>query len=145
MTYQISTRNQQRFVKANGFSLIEVMITVVILGILASIAYPSYLSQVRKSRRSDAVQALSQLQQSQERWRANNTSYSDSISTLGVNAVTAGGYYTIDVSSATASSYVTTATAVTGKSQASDTGCTPLSVTVTNGAATNAPIACWSQ
>lgn len=145
MTYQTSTRKGLRSTKPNGFTLIELMITVVIIGILASIAYPSYLSQVRKSRRADAVQALAQVQQAQERWRANNTTYSGSISSLGVNATTAGGYYAIAVSSATTSSYVATATAITGKSQASDTGCTPLTVTVANGTASNTPVSCWSQ
>ncbi|MFT7406301.1 MAG: type IV pilus assembly protein PilE, partial [Zhongshania sp.] len=37
-----------------GFSLIELMITVVIIGILASVAYPSYQEQVAKSRRTEA-------------------------------------------------------------------------------------------
>ena len=131
--------------KPNGFTLIELMITVVIVGILASIAYPSYMSQVRKSRRSDAVQALSRLEQSQERWRANNTAYAPDLPSLGISsATTSGGYYTLAITGTpTGTTYTATAAGV--GSQASDTNCTILTVTITNGTATNTPTSCWSK
>lgn len=145
MKYHTSLQHGHRIARINGFTLIEVMIVIVIVGILASIAYPSYMSQVRKGRRSDAVQALLQVQQAQERWRANNTTYSGTLGPLGLNSTTVGGYYTIALSTATATGYVVTATAVTGKSQTGDMGCTPLTVTVTNGSPVNTPVACWSK
>ena len=43
---------------AKGFTLVELMITVAIVGILAGIAYPSYQDSVRESRRADAKGAL---------------------------------------------------------------------------------------
>lgn len=44
--------------KNKGFTLIEVMIAVVIVGILAAIAYPSYLEYTRKARRAEASAVL---------------------------------------------------------------------------------------
>ena len=142
-----------RIRNARGFTLIELMVVVAIVGILASLAYPSYMSQIRKSRRSDAVVALSGVQQAQERWRANSTTYASATQMtalttatppgLGLSATTEGGYYTLVVSSNTASSYTVTATAVTGKSQTSDTNCTQLVITVTNGSGARTPTNCW--
>ena len=53
---------------ANGFTLMEVMITVVIVAILAGIAYPTYTRFVAETRRSDATIALSQLAAQQEKF-----------------------------------------------------------------------------
>jgi type IV pilus assembly protein PilE len=139
--------------KRLGFTLIELMIAVAIIGILAAVALPAYNSQIRKSRRADAVAGISAIQQAEERWRANNTTYTTDITTaspsgLGLSSTSAGGYYTLSISNvaATAStSYTITATAVTGKSQANDANCTILTSAVTNGAATNTPTACWSK
>ncbi len=128
----------------HGFTLIELMITVVIVGILAAIAYPSYLQYIRQSRRSDAVQALAAVQQAQERWRANNTAYASSLGASGV-ATPNTTYYTIAIPAANAASYAVTATANAGTSQAGDSGCTTLTVTVSNGNASNTPVACWKK
>ena len=62
-------------IKLRGFTLIELMVTVAILGILAAIAYPSYIEQVRKSRRADAKAALVSAAQTMERFYTENNSY----------------------------------------------------------------------
>ena len=59
-----------------GFTLIEMMVVVAIVGILASIAYPSYTEQVAKGRRSQAKVQLLAAQQWMERFYSENYSYS---------------------------------------------------------------------
>ncbi len=120
------------------------MLVVAVIGILAAIAVPSYLDQVRKGRRSDAVAALSAIQQSQERWRANNASYAAAFSSGGVPDP-ASTYYNFALTNASATGYAVSATAKAGTSQNSDSGCTVLTVTVTNGNGANTPAACWSK
>ena len=65
----------KHFKKTRGFSLLELMITVAIVGILASIAYPSYQESVAKSRRSEAANALFTAAQALERYYSTNGRY----------------------------------------------------------------------
>ncbi|WP_373088162.1 type IV pilin protein [Zhongshania sp.] len=58
-----------------GFTLVELMITVAIIGILASIAYPSYQEQIAKSRRNEATNALFSSAQALERYYSANGRY----------------------------------------------------------------------
>ncbi len=51
-----------------GFTLVELMITVVIIGVIAAIAYPSYQNYTKQTRRSDAQIALTQAANQQERF-----------------------------------------------------------------------------
>lgn len=60
---------------SRGFTLIELMIVVAVVGILAAIAYPSYLEYVNESRRSEARSNLMELAQFMERYRAANGRY----------------------------------------------------------------------
>lgn len=61
--------------RKKGFTLIEMMIVVAIIGILAAIAYPSYQQQIRQSRRADAQAALVSLAGAMERIFSQSNSY----------------------------------------------------------------------
>jgi len=61
--------------KTSGFTLIEVMIVVAIIGIIAAIGYPSYQEHVRKTKRADAQAALMELSQFMERHYTANGRY----------------------------------------------------------------------
>ena len=129
-----------------GFTLIELMITVAVVGILAAIAYPSYQDSVRKARRADAKSALLDAAQRQERFFTENNQYSvvlvpaagctNTPATIaagtdcGLNfpaAVTTDGYYTLTLTAPVVNTrrttFAVTATPVTGKSQTKDATC----------------------
>jgi len=129
----------------NGFTLIELMITVAILGVLATVAMPQYENYITKTTRSDATSALQRMADAQEQYvlRTNAASYTTDVSLIGGDQ-TERGYYTLSVESADASTYVLKATAVTTGRQANDIdgalNCTEL--TLTN-ARVKAPAGCW--
>ncbi len=72
----------QRFVM-KGFTLIEVMIVVAIVGILAAIAYPSYQEYVMRSNRSEGMAMLNDAAARQERYFAQSNTYVTSNSDIG--------------------------------------------------------------
>lgn len=124
--------------------MIEMMITVVVIGILAAIAFPSFMDSIRKSRRSEATAALMQVQQAQERWRGNRGSYAGNArltaapgsgedAGLGLSATTPSGYYRIAISDDSATGYTATAIAVAGTSQARDASCTTMALRMAGG------------
>lgn len=104
-----------------GFTLIELMITMAVVSLLAAVAYPSYVSTIRKARREDAIASLLELQLAQEKYRANNPTYTTTLGDLGFSSTDSrDGYYTLAVSSGTATAFTATAAPKTGTPQAAD-------------------------
>ncbi len=125
--------------KVNGFTLMELMVTVAIIGIISLIAMPSYQEYVQKSRRSEAHAGLAKMQLQQEAHRMVNNSFTSSFGS-GSNDVhqPTSDYYTFSMSGASASAYTLTATAKS--SQTADSSCTPMTI---NQAGTKSPASCW--
>jgi type IV pilus assembly protein PilE len=59
----------------NGFTLIELMIVVAIIGLLAAVAIPSYQDSIRKGKRAEGRTALTELLQQQERFATQRNTY----------------------------------------------------------------------
>lgn len=84
--------------KNNGFTLVELLITVVIVGILTSIALPSYRGHVIKVNRADAKNKLFEIMQRQEKYMSENHTYVTALNNIGYSGATVNsdnGYYTI--------------------------------------------------
>jgi type IV pilus assembly protein PilE len=98
--------------RSRGFSLIEVLLTCVIVGILAAIALPSYQKQIQKTRRSDAKSALIGAAGQMERYFTERSTYATA--TLGSGGVyaatTENGYYTLSLANLSATTYTLSAT-----------------------------------
>ena len=75
---------------SRGFTLVELMVVVAIVGILASIAYPSYTEYIARGRRSDAQKALLEASQYMQRWYAANNTYQTSGTTPGAPTLPSG-------------------------------------------------------
>ena len=115
--------------KKNGFTLVEMMITVAIVGILAAIAIPSYSSYTKRANRIDATRTMSFAAQALERCYSQVFSYGNCAGALAGATPSPQGYYTITiaVNAAPTASYTITAVPRTNP-QLTDSSCANFSV-----------------
>jgi len=146
-------RTAQRPSRTTGFSLIELMVTVLIISVLVAIAVPTYIDKVRKSRRTEAKTVLLDLAGREERFYNTNNVYSVLPADLGYGAISAAfpmvvgsGYYNVNVvlNAGPPVGYTLTAYPVAGSDQANDTHCT-LFTLLSTGQQTSTPdtTSCW--
>jgi type IV pilus assembly protein PilE len=151
--------------RARGFTLIELVITMLIAATLAAIAIPSYSNYVRKSRRVEARSALLDMASLEERYFSTQNVYSQVPGDLGFGGaypvVVGNGYYQVAApaitlanaptatTAGTAAIFVLTATTVATSDQAKDTTCATFVVksdgtqTSQNAGGTDTTATCW--
>lgn len=78
--------------RADGFTLIELMITVAIVAILSSIAYPAYTEHIAKGRRAEARVALLDASQWMERFYSENFRFDRNTASVAVSGLFSAQY-----------------------------------------------------
>jgi type IV pilus assembly protein PilE len=109
-------------VKKNGFSLVELIIVMGIIGILAGIAVPAYSAYTKRANRTDATRQMTFDAQALERCYSQNFTYVGCAGAPAGAAPTTQGYYRVTIAIPTAASYTITATPLKAP-QTSDSSC----------------------
>jgi type IV pilus assembly protein PilE len=116
---------------SRGFTLMELMIVVAIIGIIAAIAIPNYTNSITRSRRAQAASCLQEASQFMERWYTTNLRYDIDVNTNAAIGYPALGcatenninqYYTFGFNGAVAArTYSVQATAINAQATADST------------------------
>lgn len=89
--------------KKNGFTLIELMVTVLIVGVLASISIPTYQNFTMKTRRTEGKSLIMDIMQRQEKYYNENNTYTTNLTQLGYPTtivLSDKGYYAVTATAA---------------------------------------------
>lgn len=96
-----------------GFTLIELMIVVAIIGVLAAIAIPNFLNYQCKAKQAEAKTNLGNIRTAQEAFRAENDTYTTSLTAIGFSA-SGDTRYAISITAASANSFTAQADGTAG-------------------------------
>jgi type IV pilus assembly protein PilE len=131
-----------------GFTLIELMIVVLIVGILAAIAYPSYTRLITKGARDEARSSLQQISLLQEAWLRDNGGFATDTELSGtLNALRTANLYEYSITSSGRTGFTAVATAIgrqaTREAAISGGACSSLALEVTLAGTVRSPATCW--
>jgi type IV pilus assembly protein PilE len=125
-----------------GFTLIEVLVVVAILGVLTTVAYPSFIQQIRKSDRNEGKGALLEVMVAQETYRREAARFTANMSDLrvgltpsGGDFLTTGGLYKVSIAAADRGSFTAVARAAGRQLQDKGLNCHAMALQVTLGGA----------
>ena len=118
---------------SQGFTLIELVVAICIVGILVAITYPAYRAKVRESNRVEGRALLSEAVIHQEQYFNNNASFTTDMTALGYAsdpALSSNGFYTLDAASGSSGSIADSfvLTVQVAGSQSDDDECVTMSL-----------------